>query len=58
MPNNPKPENALTTIRISKRLRNAIASIGSKDDSFETILWAVLKELPPDAQLHNKKLDS
>lgn len=31
-------DNEDTSIRISKKLRNKVADLGSKDDSFETII--------------------
>ena len=32
-----------TTIVVSKKLRDELAKKGSKDDTFETILWRLLK---------------
>jgi len=35
----------ITTLRVSKKLRNTIAQLGSKDDTFETILSRLVNQV-------------
>jgi len=32
----------VTSLRVSRRLRDELARLGSKDDSFEEILWRLV----------------
>lgn len=39
-----KPRIGKTTIVVSKALRDEIAKLGKKDDSFEDIIWRLLEK--------------